>query len=138
MNNSLLHGIALASRSSLVMSVLHDIQRAAAPHRSHACVRLWKKSTCASATAIGNGYDLLDTAALCVAPTRTLKQFGGGVSNDDGNGASLKSMEPAQKQQQLHSLTVEEWLGLVPLSVNNICRTNKPVYHLFLSLSLLL
>ena len=127
MNNLLLHGIALASRSSLVMSVLHDIQRAAAPHRSHACVRLWKKSPCASATVIGNGYDLLDTATLCVAPTRTLKQYGGGVSNDDGNGASLKSMERAQKQLQLHSLTVEEWLGLVPLSVNNIYRPNKPV-----------
>jgi hypothetical protein len=133
MNKSLFHGIALASRSSLVMSVLHDIQRAAAPHRSHACVRLWKKSTCASATVIGDGYDLLDNATLCAAPTkRTLIQYGGGVGNDDGNGgivsSSPKSMERAQKQQQqLHSLTVEEWLGLVPLSVNNIYRPNKPV-----------
>lgn len=131
-NNSLLHGVALASRSSLVVSVIHDIQRAAAPHRSNACVRLWKKSTCASATVIGDGYDLLDTATLCTAPTRTSTQYGGGGRNDDGNGgigssSSPKSMERVHKQQQFHSLAVEEWLGLAPLSVNNVYRPNKPV-----------
>ena len=35
-------------------------------------------------------------------------------------------MEGAQKQQ-LHSLTVEEWLGIVPQSVKNVYRPKNPV-----------
>jgi len=93
-------GIALASRTSSISEVLHDLQRAAAPNKPNSCVRIWKRSVCNEATKCGDGYDLLDDASLFAEPP---------VS-------SPKSMSSKSKQLVVEELTIEQWLGMVPLN----------------------
>jgi len=102
-------GIALASRSSSAFAVLRDLQQAAAPNRAQACVRLWKKSVCRSATVKGDGYDVLDVTSLCAAPSPATQSPG------KSNG------------RQQPELTVEQWLGLEPLSVRRGSEQEKPM-----------
>jgi len=93
-------GIALASRTSSISEVLHDLQRAAVPNKPNSCVRIWKRSVCNEATKSGDGYDLLDDASLFAEPP---------VS-------SPKSMSSKSKQLVVEELTIEQWLGMVPLN----------------------
>jgi len=93
-------GIALASRTSSISEVLHDLQRAAAPNKPNSCVRIWKRSVCNEATKSGDGYDLLDDASLFAEPP---------VS-------SPKSTTSKSKQLVVEELTIEQWLGMVPLN----------------------
>jgi hypothetical protein len=129
-NPGQMHGIALGSRSSSAFAILRDIQRAAAPRHAHACVRLWKKSACHSATIKGDGYDLLDVTNVFAAPSvRSSCRGSGSDRGNDGSskGSSPKSMKQSHKHQhqQQPSLTVEEWLGLEPLSIQNIYRHKR-------------
>jgi hypothetical protein len=126
-NPNQVHGIALGSRSSSAFAVLRDIQRAAAPLHAHACVRLWKKSACHCATIKGYGYDLLDITKLHSDPSVKSSCRGGG-SDKGGNYGSSRGSSPKSTQQshkQHMSLTVEEWLGLEPLSIQNIHRQKR-------------
>lgn len=81
-------GIALASRTSSVQTVLQDLIRTAAPNRSTDCTRLWRKSDCPT----GDGYELLDLDALSPSPS----------NNTSPKSSSSKSS----------TLTIEKWLGL--------------------------
>jgi hypothetical protein len=89
-------GMALASRASLAKNVLHELERAASPGRSSACIRLWMKSRpyadvqagVKSATKNGDGFDLIDMDSLVIpaAPkkqtTPTTPPRAGSKSND--------------------------------------------------------
>lgn len=129
-----LHGIALGSRSSSAFAVLRDMQRAATPYRAQACVRLWKKSVCHSATVAGDGYDLLDINTIHAAPSvRSSCRVGDGGGGRDGSsreGSSPKSIQhlPKQQQPQQLSLTLEQWLGLEPLSIQSINRQKRQYF----------
>jgi len=129
-----LHGIALGSRSSSAFAVLRDMLRAATPYRAQACVRLWKKSVCHSATVAGDGYDVLDINTIYAAPSvRSSCRGGGGGGGKDGNllkGSSPKSIQhlPKQQQPQQLSLTLEQWLGLEPLSIQSIIRQKRQYF----------
>ena len=111
-------GIALACRRSYIFAVLRDLQQVAAPNRAQTCVRLWKKSACEGATTKGDGYDLLDVDTLCAAPTLRLPP-----SPRGGGDAAAKFSNPSRLMQDSRhpsQLTVEQWLGLEPLSVKRI------------------
>ena len=111
-------GIALACRRSSIFAVLRDLQQVAAPNRAQTCVRLWKKSACEGATTKGDGYDLLDVDTLCAAPTLRLPP-----SPRGGGDAAAKFSNPSRLMQDSRhpsQLTVEQWLGLEPLSVKRI------------------
>ncbi len=115
-------GIALVSRRSSAFAVLRDLQQAAMPSRAQTCVRLWIKSPCQNATGKGDGYDLLDDTSLCAAPAARLPPAprSGGVGayfSTPSTQSHLKSIHDTRHQSQL---TVEQWLGLEPLSATTI------------------
>jgi hypothetical protein len=70
-------GIALASRASFAKDVLHELERAATPGCSNACVRLWMKSRpyvnikagVRGATKNGDGFELIDIDSLLSSRT---------------------------------------------------------------------
>ena len=101
-------GMALASRTSSISTVLRDLQRAAAPHRPDTCVRIWKKSVCAQATKDGDGYDLLDVTSLCAAPL---------IRSPVKNPKS--SLNKSKQPEPIDSLTIEQWLGMEPLTAQS-------------------
>lgn len=111
--NSLRHcqqGMALASRASLAKNVLHELERAASPGRSSACIRLWKKSRpyvndvqaaegIRGATKNGDGFDLIHMDSLVVSPPKKPK--------------SPKSPpRSGKKSNDNRPLTVGEWLKI--------------------------
>jgi len=112
-------GMALASRDSMAGEVLRDLERAAAPHRSSACVRLWMRSPAQQpqqrgsgsngvvsgrrgATLRGDGYDLIEMEALSPKAARPVN----GEVNESLSSSSSKSDNAKQ------SMTVAEWLRL--------------------------
>jgi len=107
--NSLRHcqqGMALASRASLAKNVIHDLERAASPGRSSACIRLWMKSRpyadvqtgIKGATKNGDGFDLIDLDSLVFSPPKKPKM--------------PKSPPRSGKKSNDRPLTVGEWLKI--------------------------
>lgn len=104
-------GMALASRASLVKNVLHELERAASPGRSSACIRLWMKSRpyadvqagVKGATKNGDGFDLIDMDSLVLPPPPPPKK------------QKLPKTPPRSSRSKSNDnrpLTVGEWLKI--------------------------
>ena len=130
-----IQGVALASRTSSIRQVLRDLERLASPDRSP---RLWKKSHIKAgvATKRGDGYEILDVENLTAAQlVREMNNTPSSPKKSPGKTSPAKSWAAKaaaasattpsnSKTLEGASLTIEQWLGLPELTVQNSKKTN--------------